>query len=175
MNTHSRIQTAKQWLLSRDHSVVCYADLKSWAQQLGASIHIAIMVEPYLTKVCTGEKYIESRLTKVRMSPYESVSIGDIILFKRSGGAIEGIASVSDTLYARLSSGDDVYSLVDEFGDGLSYEPGYAESKADARFGSFLWLDDVQRIDPVPMQKRDRQAWVTIAACQPQKTVDYMF
>ncbi len=175
MDTQDRIQASIQWLRSTERSIICYQDLQAWAQQLGASIHVAIMVEPYLTKVCSGEKYIESRLTKVRMSPYQSVSTGDIILFKRSGGAIEGIASVCDTLYAQLSSGNDVFSLVDEFGEGLSYEPGYAETKAAARFGSLFWLGDVQRIDPVPMQKRSRQAWVTIAAHQADATTDYLF
>lgn len=175
MDTQDRIQASIQWLRSTERSIVCYQDLQAWAEQLGTSIHVAIMVEPYLTKVCNGQKYIESRLTKVRMSPYQSVSIGDIILFKRSGGAIEGIASVCDTLYAQLSSGNDVFSLVDEYREGLSYEPGYAETKAAARFGSLFWLDDVQRVDPVPMQKRSRQAWVTITAQQTDATTGYLF
>ncbi len=175
MDTHTRIQTAIQWLRSTECSIVSYSDLRHWAQHLNTAIHVAIMVEPYLTKVCSGEKYIESRLTKVKMSPYQSVSVGDIILFKRSGGAIEGIAAVSNTFYAQLSSGDDVFSLVDEYGEGLSYEPGYAETKAAARFGSLFWLSDVQRIDPVPMQKRDRQAWVTITAHRHEANANYLF
>lgn len=175
MDIDTRIKATVDWLQSSSQSGVCYDDLRVWAQQLGSSIHLAIMVEPYLTKVCTGEKYIESRLTKVRMSPYETVSAGDIILFKRSGGGIEGIASVSETLYAQLSSGNDVFSLVDEHGDGLSYEPGYAETKVAARFGSLFWLGHVHRVSPVPMHKRDRQAWVTIPAHRADSTVDYLF
>lgn len=175
MDADDRIQKTLGWLCAPNRTEVTYDDLRSWVEQLGASIHLAIMVEPYLTKVCSGEKYIESRLTKVKMSPYQSVFEGDIILFKRSGGSIEGIAAVGVTKYTQLSSQDDVYSLVDQYGDGLSYEPGYAESKSGARFGSLLWLQSVHRVPPVTMMKRDRQAWVTIAGPQQSRSVDYLF
>jgi hypothetical protein len=136
-------------------------DIQAWCDSAGATVHIAIMVEPYLSKIERGEKYIESRLTKVNISPFERARPGDVILFKRSGGAIVAMAEVNDVHFQLLTAPQTLAALVEEYADGLSYEPDYAESKAEARYASLLWLRGVQELDALPLQKRGRQAWLT--------------
>lgn len=135
--------------------------LQSCADQFGTRIHLAIMTEPYLTKVRTGEKFIESRLTKVNISPFEQAGEGDVILFKRSGGAILAIASVERAEFRHLAGADAPKTLAEKYADGLSYEPGYVETKREAKFASLLWLSEVRSVPPTPLDKRGRQAWVT--------------
>lgn len=57
--------------------------LQKLADEVSVAVHVAVMVEPYLTFVVEGQKWIESRLTKNRIAPFGQTSAGDIVLFKR--------------------------------------------------------------------------------------------
>ena len=147
---------------SRSRTSLSFDDLQELANELGSTIHVAVMVEPYLSKIRSGEKYIESRLTKANISPFERASAGDIVLFKRSGGAITAMALVERVKFKHLKAREDASSLAERYSDGLQYEPGYVGSKSQARFATLLWLQDVRKLPPTPLQKRGRQAWVTV-------------
>ena len=54
------------------------------------TVHLAILVEPYLGLVLRGEKTVESRFAKVRCAPCGCVSREDLVLLKRSGGPVVG-------------------------------------------------------------------------------------
>ena len=103
-------------------------------------------------------------------SPFGRASEGDVILFKRSGGPIVALASVLRVQYEQLTPTRGVFELVHDFGDGLGYEPGYAESKTEARFASLLWLDDVRSTCAVGLAKRDRHAWITFEPSGPARS-----
>lgn len=157
-----------------------FDELQGWADNIGSTIHVAVMVEPYLSKIRSGEKYIESRLTKVNISPFGRASAGDVVLFKRSGGAITAMASVERVEFEHLTAQDDACSLAQRYSEGLGYEPGYAESKSQARFASLLWLHDVREVPATPLDKRGRQAWVSVqpsnqAASRPGVLSDTLF
>lgn len=136
--------------------------LHAWSEGLVTRIHLAVMVEPYLSKICSGEKFIESRLTRVNIAPYQRADRGDIILFKLSGGPLTAVARVDQTRFEEFGPMRSPAALAEAFAFGLGYEPGYVESKAEARFASLLWLSHVRPIASVPFAKSGRQAWVTI-------------
>ena len=127
--------------------------LHLWSEEFGTRIHLAVMVEPYLSKICSGEKFIESRLTRVNIAPYQRAESGDVILFKLSGGPITAIAQVGQTKFEEFGPQCTPASLAETFATGLGYEPGYVETKAEARFASLLWLTHVRRIASVPFSK----------------------
>ena len=69
-----------------------------WISKLkfsGITIHIAIMVEPYLSRLLNGEKTIESRFSVNMVAPYKKIKEGDIVLLKKTGGAIKGLFEAS--------------------------------------------------------------------------------
>lgn len=151
----------KAWRTS-DSNQLSLAELQSLADKHSTCIHVAVMTEPYLSKVRSGQKFIESRLTKVNISPYERAAVGDIILFKRSGGSILAMASIARAEFRQLTRQYGPETLVEKYSDGLSYEPGYIETKEQARFASLLWLNSVRDVSPVALDKRGRQAWVSL-------------
>ena len=61
---------------------------------VGCGVHLAIFVEPYLELVLAGKKTIESRFSANRCPPYNAVKKGDLLLLKRSGGPVVGVATV---------------------------------------------------------------------------------
>lgn len=137
--------------------------LQRLADDISAAVHVAVMVEPYLSFVVDGRKHIESRLTKNRIAPFGRAASGDIVFFKRSGGPISAVAFVDRVLNRETRSSDEVVMLASQYADGLSYELGYADSKRDARYATLLWLRDVTKLEePLALTKRGRQSWVTV-------------
>src|SRR5215210_2794220 len=78
------------------------ADDGEWGSVLGAAgselpscgIHLAVFVEPFLDYVLDGSKTVESRFSVNRCAPFGKVSPGDMVLLKRAGGPVVGIARV---------------------------------------------------------------------------------
>lgn len=158
-----------------DGGAVTADDLQRWCDTLEVRVHMAVMVEPYLRKIQRGDKYIESRLTKVNIAPFNRARVGDVILFKRSGGAIVAAAEVADVAFEYLRRPDELAVLITRHADGLSYESDYAETKQEARYASLLWLKDVQSVSPVPVTKRGRQAWLTFEPALSARDDDALF
>lgn len=162
MDLLDRITTELDRWQAQSSAPLSLHDLEQWSSALDVTIHVAVMVEPYLSKICAGEKYIESRLTRVNISPYQRVRNGDLVLFKRSGGPIVAVAEVAGTRFEEFNARRRPADLARDYAAGLGYEPGYIESKADARFASLLWLTGVREVDAVALAKSGRQAWVTL-------------
>lgn len=66
--------------------------------------------------------------------------------------------------FEHLTAPDGPASLAEKYADGLGYEPGYVETKQHAKFASLLWLREVRDLPATPLEKRGRQAWVTLHA-----------
>src|SRR5579859_1065899 len=82
-------------------------------------MHLAIMREPYLSRVLDGSKTIESRWLHTRRAPYGRLQAGDQIAFKRSGGSILAVASaVRVEQYADLTPAA-VIGLLQRWGSAL--------------------------------------------------------
>jgi hypothetical protein len=130
------------------------------------SIHVAILTEPYLRLILEHKKTIESRFSVHRCIPYNRVNIGDVLLLKRSGGPIVGLASVTQTWFYRLTATplDEVKRLFDE--DLCISDPAFWESQQRAEFASFMRLRHVCTIAPLTYIKKDRRAWVILQPSQ---------
>lgn len=127
--------------------------------------HIAIMREPYLTRVLAGEKTIESRFLRVRSAPYDRVSIGDAIGLKRVGGPIVAVAPVMAVRqYADLTP-ERIAALVAQFGADLRLDPDFIAHIRDRRYAVLIWLGTLRRLPtPIHYAKRDLRGWVTLDA-----------
>src|ERR1700686_1163065 len=66
-------------------------------------IHLAVLVEPYLSLILDGKKTIESRFSTNRHAPFEQVQRGDVLILKRSSGPVEGLCTVSDAWFYQLN------------------------------------------------------------------------
>jgi hypothetical protein len=131
------------------------------APTASVSVHLAIFVEPYLSAVLDGRKTIESRFGVHRRPPYLSVSDGDVIMLKRSGGPVVGLARAKSADFYQLSTAVladlrrkfayRLFALDDEFWD----------ARAGKQFATLIEIDQVARISEMPFEKRDRRGWVT--------------
>lgn len=127
------------------------------------SIHLAILLEPYLRFILEGSKTIESRFTKNRVAPFRSVEPGDVILLKRaSARGITGVCVVSQVWFYQLDP-DSWHEIRDKFTDALRAEdPAFWEQRESALFATLMRVSEVQVLPPIEVPKRDRRGWVIL-------------
>jgi len=126
------------------------------------SLHLAILVEPYLQFILEGRKTVESRFAVRRCAPYECVQRGDVVLLKRSGGPIVGLCEIADAWFYRLDPRS--WSTIrQEFTQALcAQDPAFWQTRQHASFATLMRLQHVRPLTPLPCAKRDRRGWVIL-------------
>ena len=129
-------------------------------QRVANQLHLAVMTGPYLDMILSGIKTVESRFHRTRQAPLFSVSAGDVLAFKRSGGAVEAVARVDSADYLDLEKIPiaDVRTRWQERLGAL--DDDFWAERAVARWVSLFELVDVRRVAPLRLTKRDRRPWV---------------
>jgi hypothetical protein len=129
-------------------------------------VHLGVFVEPFLGAILDGRKTIESRFGLNRSPPFKRVSAGDLILLKRSGGPVVGLALAGGSTYYHLERGmlEDIRA---EFAPRLYAEDDeFWEARAEKRFATLIEIDDAVEVDDLAVDKRDRRGWVTYVECR---------
>ncbi len=132
------------------------------------SLHLAVLVEPYLESILRGRKTVESRFSLRRLPPYQRVSPGDVLLLKRAGGPIIGISRVAGVTFYRLDR-ERLRSIRENLADAICpADKGFWREREKALFATLIWLENVKAIDPLSLRKRDRRAWVILTEREQQ-------
>lgn len=128
-----------------------------------SSLHLAVLVEPYLGFVLDGTKTIESRFSLRPIPPFRCVKSGDLVLLKAPAKPIVGMCTVTNVWEYELN--DDTWDIVRaRFGASIRPQDGFWESRRHARFATLLAIGDVQVTPSIPVAKRDRRGWVVLAS-----------
>ena len=126
------------------------------------STHLGVFVEPYLGFVLDGKKPIDSRFSINQCAPYKSISKGDVVLLKESGGPIVGICMVSNVWFYELDP-DSWRTIRSDFAALLcATEASFWEAREHASFATLIRLKNVRSVSPIPCHKKDRRGWVVI-------------
>lgn len=127
-----------------------------------ANIHLAVMVQPYLSLVLEGTKTIESRYSINMVSPYKKVKKGDIILLKKSGGDAVAIFEAGDIRCYQLKCKKDLFLIKEEFNDRLRIDDDFWEEKSNAKYATLVDIGKLLQIPRFRINKTSRLGWVTI-------------
>lgn len=126
------------------------------------TLHLAVMVEPFLRFMLEGRKTVESRFSVNRCAPFGRVQRGDVIMLKKSGGPVVGICMASKSWFYRL----DPQSWMTIKQDFASYicaqDPTFWEERERASFATLIKVTHVRSILPIKVEKRDRRGWVVL-------------
>lgn len=145
------------------------ASLEAFLPTTPASgIHLAVLRQPYLTFILTGQKTIESRFSTRRMPPYRRVESGDSIILKEASGPIRGIATVHKVVFLeRPESG--WHGLRRRYAAGLcATNDDFWAERREKDYATLLFLSKVRLVPSCLAAKRDRRAWVVL---QPRLTL----
>ncbi|NTU81949.1 MAG: ASCH domain-containing protein [Chloroflexales bacterium] len=141
------------------------------------ALHLAILVNPYLERILSGRKTIESRFSMQRRAPYQQIQQGDVVLFKRSGGPILGIGFVDEVMFYRLTPAV-LTEIQTTYAAELGIDdPNFWSERAHAAYGTLTRLSHVRRLPPMPFIKRDQRAWLVLQnrVLQPQLLPAYVY
>lgn len=123
-------------------------------------VHLAIMVEPYLSLLLQGEKTIESRFSQKMMQPFRRVSKGDIILLKKSGGNIVGVFEAKDVHYFELKSEEDINAIKNEYNQQLCCSDEFWNSKMKSRYATLIDVGHLMKLTPIQVSYKNRLSWI---------------
>ena len=146
----------------------------AWSSILGApganlpscGIHLAVFVEPFLRYVLDGSKTVESRFSVNRCAPFGKVNHGDVMLLKRTGGPVIGIALV-ETVWSYHLDEPSLAFIRKRFAKALRAEdPEFWEQRRVARYATLIVLDLVQALKPLKWEKMDRRGWVVVRSAK---------
>jgi len=127
-----------------------------------SGIHLAIMVEPYLSDLLCGKKTIESRFSINMIAPFRKVKSGDIVILKKSGGPIVGMFEATKIRFIEIKNSLVLDSLKQKYNERLLIEDDFWEKKKTSKYATLIDVDHVLKISPIFVHFSNRQSWVTL-------------
>jgi hypothetical protein len=127
-------------------------------------IHLAIFTNDYLVLIQDGKKKVESRFSINKIGPYEKVKKGDIILAKRTGGAIVGIFLAGKVTFISNLGNSRVKNIEKKYGRLICTEadPLFWDKRSRARYATLIDIENFAELEPFKCEKRDRSGWSVI-------------
>src|SRR3989338_5199596 len=132
--------------------------------------HVAILDQKrkLLAKIIAGEKTIESRWYKAKVTPWDRIKKGEVVYFKESGEPVSVRAEVSEVLQFYLPCVD-VRELLDKYAKAICFTTTdrgkLVEWCSERKYCVLIRLKDVQQIEPFEIDKTgfgNMAAWITV-------------
>jgi len=136
------------------------------------AMHLAVMVEPYLSYLLEGKKTIESRFSIHKRAPYNRVRKDDVILVKRPGGPIVGICLVSNVWFYELDQASWKKIWTDFFQKIFVADPEFWFERQHASYATLILIKNARTIRPFRYAKKDRRGWVVLRPHKDQLGLD---
>lgn len=124
-------------------------------------IHLAVLVEPYLSFILDGKKTIESRFSVNRYAPFEQVHRGDVVILKRSGGRVEGLCTVSDVWFYRMTA--KAWTDIERYASALCMDDSsFWKRKRGASYATLMRIERIAKLPNLEIEKVDPRGWVVL-------------
>src|SRR5262249_22120256 len=128
------------------------------------SIHVAILLRPYIKMILSGRKTVESRLTTSLRTPYDHVKPGERIYFKASSGPYMATAIADGVKFYNGLTPEKVAALHKQWNGEVCGEAEYWRQKRNSRYGTFVRLRDVEATTAGPnLPPSNGFAWFTVS------------
>ena len=133
--------------------------------------HIAILAKKrkLLDKIISGEKTIESRWYKSKVSPWNKIKEGEIVYFKESGDPVSVKAEVEKVLFFENLDLEKVKDIVNKYGDQIALSKNrddkFWKYFDNRKYCILIFLKNIQEIDPFNINKKGfglMSAWICV-------------
>ncbi len=132
--------------------------------------HLAILDKKrkLLSKIISGEKTIESRWYKAKVTPWDRIKKGETIYFKESGEPVSVKAIISEVMQFYLPQ-TNVSELLHKYGKDICFEEKdfskLVEWCSERKYCILMRLAQVQQIEPFEIDKTGfgmMAAWIAV-------------
>ena len=128
--------------------------------EIGA--HVAVFDKNLLDKVLNGNKRLDTRFSKEKCAPYDSINNGDTIYLKESDGPIVAKAkAVKIKFYANLDD-EKIQLFKYTYNTQLYMDDDFWNRESDSHYATLFTLKDVEGIPPVALNNQDQSSWVVL-------------
>ncbi|MFA6519052.1 MAG: hypothetical protein WCV93_05420 [Candidatus Shapirobacteria bacterium] len=133
--------------------------------------HLAILnpSRKLLPKIISGEKSIESRWYKFKISPWNKIKTGDTVYFKDSGKPVTAQAQVSRVLQFDHPSKTEIIEIIREYGLQIMASKinidSFYQSVKDKNYVILIFLKNPESITPFAIDKSgfgSACAWICV-------------
>ena len=138
--------------------------IEKFKKDKAAVVHLAIIVQPYLSRILSGEKTIESRYSINSIAPYKKIKAGDIVLLKKSGGGVFAVFEAGKVRYFSISNQGDLEKIRNDYNDQLKIDENFWEVKKDCKYATLIDINRLWEIPQFKVCKQNRAAWVTLGS-----------
>lgn len=124
-------------------------------------IHLAVFNEPFLSLMYEHKKKIESRFSINKISPFEKVRKGDMIILKESGGFVTGVFLAGDVKFYHKITKKTCEQIESTFGKSICthYDRDFWRKRSRAKYISLIVVRKIRKLPPFKSDKSDRTAW----------------
>lgn len=123
---------------------------------------------PWLKRIKSGIKTIESRWYNQKRKPWHAIDVGDCVFFKNTGESVSMVARVTRVLFYADLSHSQVKGLLSKYGDQLGLlkaeQVAFFQKVALRKFCILIFLEQVVEIVPFTITKKgfgSMSAWIT--------------
>lgn len=127
------------------------------AQVRPEECHIAVMVEPFCSLVLSGQKTVESRFSKNRISPWHKVRDGDVVIVKKSGGCFTAVFEAAEVWFAQPPH--DLERLK-SYSKALCVDEAFWHGKAGCRYATLMGISRLFVFQPFVLPFANRKGWL---------------
>jgi hypothetical protein len=131
------------------------------AVQNQRAVHLAVMVEPYLTYILEGKKSIESRFSKHAIAPFCQIEPGELVLLKLTGGPIVGCFTTDTVEFVNLNEQERA-RLREDYSEAICADDDFWKAREDKRYATLVGVRNARELRPAPVAKSDRRGWIVL-------------
>jgi hypothetical protein len=145
---------------------------RTWAEAMdrldaapGARLHLAVMIEPFLSLLLAGDKTMESRFSRVRCAPWGVLNTGDVVALKKAGGPITGAFVAGKVLSIPLDphDPDQIAAVRSRHATAIcAASDQFWAGRADTRMATLAEVTAARAVPALPFAKKDRRGWVVL-------------
>lgn len=123
-------------------------------------IHIAVMIEPYLSLILNGKKTVESRFSRNKISPYSRINKGDLVILKKSGGGYVAVFEAGNVKFLEPQNESDIQKIKEDYNDMLCISDDFWHTKKDSRYATLIYIANICRFDEFQLSVPNRKSWI---------------
>lgn len=126
--------------------------------------HLAIMKKGYIEKILSGEKKIESRFSRNKITPFQNISAGDNVYMQEVGKEVTAMFEVEKVVFFDGLSESKLEELRARYGKDIYADDGFWELKKHSKYATLIYIKNPVRVVPFKVNKSDRSAFKTVSS-----------
>jgi predicted transcriptional regulator len=131
--------------------------------------HLAILTRQAIKAVISGEKTVEIRFSKKKISPFGEISAGDLVYMKPPGEELTGQFEVKKVISLEVIEESDWIWIKTQFSEKMSLgspteAKNYFKLHQGSKYATIMFISKVEQFitSPIRIIKRDLRGWLVI-------------